>query len=102
MRIARHESERTTSHTLKIGAAVAVFGRSQTGQPFIEGSAVISATCPQPHNYRVCFHAEQVTRTRFVNPEWQRNPEHSLALLTEYWRSSLLPSFDDFFPHETT
>jgi hypothetical protein len=89
-----------SSHPLKLGDAVAVFGLSASGRPYLEGLAQIRSRYDAPHFYRVRFKGERVLRTRFINPNWQRNPERSLALLLAFWDATASPSFDEFFPHD--
>lgn len=80
------------------GQTVSIFGCRASGQPYLEGQATIEASGDRPHFYRVRFHGERVTRLRFVNPDWQQDPAHSLALLIQFWRATASPSFDEFFP----
>jgi hypothetical protein len=82
------------------GDACAVFGCDPSGIAYHEGTATIHDCCAEPHQYRVRFIGERVLRTRFINPDWQRDPERSLALLLAFWRASKSGSFDEFFPDD--
>lgn len=85
---------------LGIGNIVTVFAVGPAG-PYIEGRAVTKSECAQPHVYRVCFLGETTTRTRFIHPDWQAEPERGLALLLQLWRTNTSPpSFEDFFPDD--
>lgn len=86
------------SHPCKIGQTVAVFALEPSGRPFMEGRAFIESKRPTAHHYRVRFTGEKVSRTRFINPDWQKGPDRSFELLREFWRASGSRSFDDFFP----
>ena len=87
-----------SSHPLKLGAVVAVFGLSASGRPYLESFAQVRSRYDAPHFYLVRFKGERVLRIRFINPEWQLDPEHSLALLLSFWDATMSPSFDEFFP----
>jgi len=89
-----------SSHPLKLGAVVAVFGLSASGRPYLESFAQVRSRYDAPHFYRVRFKGERVLRVRFINPEWQRDPERSLALLLSFWDATMSPSFDEFFPND--
>lgn len=88
------------SHPMQIGDACAVFGCGSSGIPYYEGTATIHDRCARPHHYRVRFIGERILRTRFINPEWQRHSERSLALLLAFWRAGQSESFDEFFPDD--
>jgi hypothetical protein len=89
------------SHKFRIGDPVVVFALSASGRPFIEGRAQVEARCTRRNHFRVRFCGESVSRTRFIHPDWQAEPERSLALLIEFWESSAEPSpFEDFFPDD--
>ena len=84
----------------KIDDLVAIFALDQCGrQPFFEGWARIDGKCPRPHHFRVRLLGEKTTCVRFVNPDWQIEPERSCALLREFWRENIAPpSIEEFFP----
>ena len=89
---------KNASHPMKIGAAVTVFAVGPFGQPYCEGHAVVVATCRTAHHYHVRFLRERITRTRFVSPDFQKNPNRSLTLLREFLRTGSSSNLDDFFP----
>ena len=92
----------------QVGDRVVIFYLG-LGGPLIEGWADIVAFGPVHHQFHVRFIGETETRRRFVNPEWQRLPDCSLALLKAFWRSQRgddlfydAAVFDDLFfddPH---
>jgi hypothetical protein len=85
----------------EIGDAVTIFAITPSGRPFIEGRALVEARCTRRNHFRVRFCGESVSRIRFVPPDWQAEPERSLALLIEFWESSAAPSrYEDFFPDD--
>ncbi|SRR6266403_2480930 len=87
------------SHPLGAGAKVPVFIIADDGQPIFEGwVSIVSACISYPNWYRVRLRDEQVTRIRFINPDWQKNPERSFALLREFLHTGALSPFDEFFP----
>lgn len=88
---------------LNVGDEVSVFTLEGSGRPILEGHAVIIARSDQPHLYYVRFRDEKRSRLRFVNPDWQVQPERSFALLHAFWRSSRAadPQIDDFFPSDS-
>ena len=88
-----------SSHPLKAGDVVAVIIVDRSGRPFIEGAAQIITRCATAHRYRVRFRGERALRSRFVSPEWQKNPARALALMVEFWRESkVAPAHEEFFP----
>jgi hypothetical protein len=90
-------------HQITIGDAVAVFAFDPLGNLYLEGWAFIKAICAQPpHHYRVRFYGERVVRTRHIDPDSQREPKLSRALLYEFWRRNSSESFEEFFSDETT
>jgi hypothetical protein len=95
------QSNSPPKHILKVGDQVAVFGLSVSG-PFIEGRGTIVSYAPDRglDRFYVNFNNERVNRLRFIALDWQADPDRSLALLREFWRSSGSdnPSFEDFFP----
>lgn len=95
-------SFRENSHPLNAGDTVVVFALDRLGRVWLEGRATIIACCPQPHTYRVCFQGEKRSTVRFVNPDWQAEPDRALALLTAFFRTNRTtnPSVSDFFPEE--
>ena len=94
-----HQSSKdAVEHALKLGDAVTVFGIATSG-PMIEGIGTIESYGPGRDRYHIRFIGDLVTRLRFIIPEWQSNPERSLELLREFWRSSRTdhPLVEDFF-----
>jgi hypothetical protein len=89
-----------TSHPIRVGSVVVVLALDPFGVPFIEGYGRVEQHGAKPHWYCVHFIAERLTHDRFVNPEWQKAPERSLALLHEFWASKDLVSIEDFFPDD--
>jgi hypothetical protein len=88
-----------STHPLKTGDVVAVITLDPAGCPIIEGAAVIKAKCALPNRYRLRFRGELTLCSRFVSPEWQKNPARSLALLVEFWWASKSPpAHEEFFP----
>jgi hypothetical protein len=85
---------------IKAGDTVAVLSLGASGLPYFEGRATVVEQCREPHLFRVQFTGERVLRTRFVAPNWQSDPESSLAILVAFWRTSQLPEFEDFFPDD--
>ena len=80
------------------GAVVTIIRIGPAG-PLIEGHGVVQEACPQAFFFRVRLDGEKVCRVRFVHPDFQQNPERSLALLRAFWEASLAPpAFDEFFP----
>ena len=63
---------------------------------------VVHAWHTYEHWYAVRFKNEKVTRVHFINPDWQKNPERSFALLREFLLTGALSPFDDFCPDEPT
>jgi hypothetical protein len=90
------------AHPLRIGDTVAVLALDGSGHVWLEGQASIITPCAQPHVYRVRFQNEKRDLVRFVNPDWQSDPERSLELLREFFRSNqdANPSVTDFFPDD--
>jgi len=88
-------------HGLRIGDAVAVFALGSSG-PLIEGIGIIESYAAGRDYYYIKFVGERVSRLRFVSPDWRADPERSLALLREFWRSCRTddPRVEDFFPEE--
>ncbi|MEJ0047146.1 MAG: hypothetical protein WDN04_14290 [Rhodospirillales bacterium] len=80
-----------------------VFTLDSSG-PFIEGIATIESYAPGRDQYNIRFIADRVTRLRFIIAEWQSNPERTLELLREFWRSSRTdnPLVEDFFIETTS
>jgi len=102
----RHErsklADKNSGTHLKVGDAVTVFSLESLC-PFIEGTGVIESLCPNNDLYWVKFTGDPNCRLRFVNPEWQTNPEHSLMLLRRFFLSDgSLPLFEDFFPDHSS
>jgi hypothetical protein len=97
-------SLREDSHPLHVGDVVAVLALDQAGHPVLEGQATIIAGCPPPHIYRVRFQDEKRSCVRFVDPNWQAQPDRALALLRDFWRSNsaVNPQVDDFFPPDSS
>lgn len=86
---------------LRIGDAVTVFTLGHSG-PSIEGIGTIESYDAAPHRYHIIFAGERIAKLRFINPDWQADPERSLLLLVEFWRSqrSDNPTIEDFFPED--
>ena len=86
-------------HGLTPGDVAIVFALNSTG-PTIEGIGVIENRCAENNLYWVKFIGEPTARLRFVNPDWQAEPERSLKLLRNFWRSQSErePVIEDFFP----
>ncbi len=88
-------------HPFKPGETVIVFAFGPTGIPLIEGRATIIDCSLVPHHYRVRFQDERLIRTRFVHPDWQRDPNRCNALLAAFWRSCGPHAWmEDFYPDE--
>ncbi|HVA79765.1 MAG TPA: hypothetical protein VNF29_02450 [Candidatus Binataceae bacterium] len=95
---AGHLAAPQASRRFRIGTVVTIFRIGSAG-PFIEGHGVIVKACSQAFFFRVQFDSKKGSRVRFVHPDWQQDPERSLALLRTFWEASLAPpSFDEFFP----
>ncbi len=95
----RSASTDITEQGLGIGATVAVFALGASG-PYMEGTGTVVSSDAGPNRYHIRFAGEATTKLRFVNPDWQVDPERSLALLREFWRFSHRddPLVEDFFP----
>jgi hypothetical protein len=95
----RQRGNDSSEHALKVGDTVAVFSLDSSG-PSIEGTGIIESYATAPDRYHIKFSGERVTRLRFIHPDWQADPERSLALLREFWRSNRIdnPRIEDFFP----
>jgi hypothetical protein len=87
-----------SAHPIKIGAAAVVLALSSSGMAYIEGCGIVEAAEQDAHLYRIRFVGERTNRTRFINPDWQVDPQRSCALLAEFLRWSASPQFEDFFP----
>jgi hypothetical protein len=92
-------SAQNDSHPLNVGDTVVVFALDGLGRVWLEGQAAIIARCAQRHIYHVRFHNERRNRIRFVDSDWQSDPDRSLALLIEFFRANRImnPSVADFF-----
>ena len=84
---------------LAVGDVVAVFALDTSG-PSIEGFGTVESHGNTRSHYWIKFAGERVAKHRFVPADWQAEPERSLALLTEFWRSCRQddPRIEDFFP----
>jgi hypothetical protein len=90
----------SSREAIKTGDVVGVFGFRPGVGMYFEGLARVDSICSAANTFRVRFHSERMLKTRFVHPEWKTDAESSFALLNEFWRTNMLPEFDDFFPEE--
>ena len=66
-------------HNFKVGDVVAVINSTLNGTFIVEGRATVEKLLPSNHMYDVSFGPYDGVVQRFVNPDWQDDPEGFVA-----------------------